>query len=60
MNKKFLLRFDEELKKYFDLNLPIPEIRREEEDDLSTGEWFCSDCDEYFPEGDSCNCVDSD
>ena len=56
MDKKFLIRFDEQLKRYFDLNLPIPEITRPEESNEEISEWYCQECDEYFPEGDSCNC----
>ena len=59
MTKKFLLRFDEKLKRYFDLDLPIPEIRAND-DVRELPEWYCSNCDEYFPEGDSCNCEDND
>jgi hypothetical protein len=53
--KKFLVEFDESLKTYKSLDIPIPTVRIETEEE-ENNDWFCDDCDRTFQDGESCNC----
>ena len=56
MNKKrFLVEFDESLKSYKSLNVPIPTVNvgdLESEPDYR----YCDDCSSDYIEGENCNC----
>ena len=56
--KKFLVEIDESLKTYKSLNIPIPtvQIESEEEDNNNADDWYCDDCEQSFRDGQSCNC----
>ena len=53
--KKFLVEFDESLKTYKSLNIPIPTVNvggLDDEPDYS----FCEDCSTDYIVGEDCNC----
>jgi hypothetical protein len=57
MNKKrFLVEFDESLKTYKSLNIPIPTIQIDTEEEEENNDWYCDDCERSFQDGESCNC----
>ncbi len=57
MNKKmFLVVFDESLKTYKSLNIPIPTIQIDTEEEEENNDWYCDDCERSFQDGESCNC----
>ena len=56
MNKKrFLVEFDESLKTYKSLNIPIPTIQIDTEEE-ENNDWYWDDCERSFQDGESCNC----
>jgi hypothetical protein len=56
MNKKrFLVEFDESLKTYKSLNIPIPTVQVDTEEEENT-DWYCDECERSFQDGESCNC----
>jgi hypothetical protein len=57
MNKKrFLVEFNESLKTYKSLNIPIPTIQIDTEEEEENNDWYCDDCERSFQDGESCNC----
>lgn len=54
--KKFLVEFDESLKTYKSLNIPIPTIQVDTEEEEENNDWYCDDCERSFQDGESCNC----
>jgi hypothetical protein len=56
MNKKrFLVEFDESLKTYKSLDIPIPTVQIQ--DDTETDDYrFCEECNTDYLEGENCNC----
>ena len=57
MNKKrFLVEFDESLKTYKSLNIPIPTVQIDTEEEEENNDWYCDDCERTFQDGESCNC----
>lgn len=52
--KKFLVEFDESLKTYKSLDIPIPTVRIETEEEEEYR--YCEDCSTDYLEGDNCNC----
>jgi len=57
MNKKrFLVEFDESLKTYKSLNIPIPTVQIDTEEEEENNDWYCDDCERSFQDGESCNC----
>ncbi len=54
--KKFLVEFDESLKTYKSLNIPIPTIQIDTEEEEENNDWYCDDCERSFQDGESCNC----
>jgi hypothetical protein len=56
--KKFLVEFDKSLKTYKSLNIPIPTVQVDtEEDDIdNNNDWYCDDCEQSFQEGENCHC----
>ena len=57
MNKKrFLVEFDESLKTYKSLNIPIPTVQIDTEEEEENNDWYCDDCERSFQDGESCKC----
>jgi len=57
MNKKrFLVEFDESLKTYKSLNIPIPTVQIDTQEEEENTDWYCDDCERSFQDGESCNC----
>jgi len=57
MNKKrFLVEFDESLKTYKSLNIPIPTVQIDTEEEEENNDWYCNECERSFQDGESCNC----
>lgn len=53
--KKFLVEFDESLKTYKSLNIPIPTVQVENDND-GDNDWYCNECEQSFQEGENCHC----
>jgi len=57
MNKKrFLVEFDESLKTYKSLNITVPTVRIESQEDEQTDDWFCDECLSWYQDGENCDC----
>jgi len=57
MNKKrFLVEFDESLKTYKPLGIPVPTVRVETDNDDDDGYRYCHNCESDYIEGEDCNC----
>lgn len=56
MNKKrYLVEFDNNLKTYKSLNIPIPTVNLVDED-IEPNTHFCEDCNTDYLDGDNCDC----
>ena len=57
MNKKrFLVEFDESLKTYKPLGIPVPTVRVETDNDDDDGYNYCHNCESHYSRDEDCNC----